>query len=113
MRHVMIGLAAVGSLAMVAVAQPRKPDATLSLSEGSVVAGVGFQLGQRGPRAGKGKPLRHVPRAHRRAADVSQPHGQIPASHRIGPTAVGIIVGLVLQLLALVHDLLPGWAQAG
>ena len=44
---------------------------------------------------------------------VSQPQGQIPASHRIRPTAVGIIVGLVLQSLALVHDLLPAWAQAG
>jgi hypothetical protein len=46
MRHLMIGLAAVGSLVMVvaglAGAQPRKPDATLTLSEGSVAAGVGF-----------------------------------------------------------------------
>jgi len=47
MRHLMIGLAAVGSLVMVvaglAGAQPRKPDATLS--EGSVAAGVGFNWG--------------------------------------------------------------------
>ena len=49
MRHVMSGLVAVGSLVMVvaglAVAQPRKPDATLTLSEGSVAAGVGFSCG--------------------------------------------------------------------
>jgi hypothetical protein len=49
MRHGLIGLVAVGSLVMVvaglAVAQPRKPDATLSLSEGSVAAGVGFSWG--------------------------------------------------------------------
>ena len=37
---------------------------------------------------------------------MSLPQGQIRASHRIRPTAVGIIVGLVLQMLALVHDLL-------
>jgi len=58
MRHVMIGLAAVGSLVMVvvglAMAQPRKPDATLSLSEGSVAAGVGFSWGN-GVLAYKGK----------------------------------------------------------
>jgi hypothetical protein len=49
MRHLMIGLAAVGSLVMavagLAGAQPRKPDATLTLSEGSVAAGVGFNWG--------------------------------------------------------------------
>lgn len=37
---------------------------------------------------------------------MSLPQGQIQASHRIRPTAVGIIVGLVLRMLALVHDLL-------
>src|SRR5260370_37471198 len=49
MRHLMIGLVAVGSLVMavagLAGAQPRKPDATLTLSEGSVAAGVGFNWG--------------------------------------------------------------------
>ena len=49
MRRLMIGLVAVGSLVMtvagLAVAQPRNPDATLTLSEGSVAAGVGFSWG--------------------------------------------------------------------
>jgi hypothetical protein len=49
MRHVMTRLVAVVSLVVVvaglAVAQPRNPDATLTLSEGSVAAGVGFSWG--------------------------------------------------------------------
>jgi hypothetical protein len=49
MRHLMIGLVAVGSLVMIvaglAGAQPRNPDATLTLSEGSVAVGVGFSWG--------------------------------------------------------------------
>jgi hypothetical protein len=49
MRRLMIELVAVGSLIMVlaglAAAQSRKPDAILTLSEGSVAAGVGFSWG--------------------------------------------------------------------
>src|SRR5260370_41441491 len=49
MRHLMIGLVAGGFLVIavagLAEAQPRKPDATLTLSEGSVAAGVGFSWG--------------------------------------------------------------------
>ena len=49
MRHFMIGLVAVGSLVMMvaglAVAQSGNPDATLTLSEGSVAAGIGFSWG--------------------------------------------------------------------
>jgi hypothetical protein len=52
MRHLMIGLVAVGSLVMIvaglAAAQPRNPDATLTLSEGAVAAGVGFSWGKWG-----------------------------------------------------------------
>jgi hypothetical protein len=48
-RRFMIVLVAVGSLVMtvagLAAAQPGKPDATLTLSEGSVAAGVGFSWG--------------------------------------------------------------------
>jgi len=49
MRRLLIELVAVGSLIMMvaglAAAQSPKPDATLSLSEGSVAAGVGFSWG--------------------------------------------------------------------
>jgi hypothetical protein len=50
--------------------------------------------------------------ALQRAWDMSQPKGQIPASHRSRTAAPGIIVGLALQSLALVHGV-PAWAQAG
>jgi len=50
MRHVLIGMVAVGSLVAVlsglAGAQGKKPDATLTLSEGSVAAGIGFSWGK-------------------------------------------------------------------
>ena len=49
MRRLVIGLVGVGSLVAVlaglAVAQGRKPDATLNLSSGSVAAGIGFSWG--------------------------------------------------------------------
>jgi hypothetical protein len=54
MRHVMIGLAPVRSLVMVAAAESRKPDATLSLLEGSVAAGVGFSWGNGDAEPGRG-----------------------------------------------------------
>src|SRR5215468_3431668 len=50
MRHVLIGMVAVGSLVAVlsglVAAQGKKPDATLTLSEGSVAAGIGFSWGK-------------------------------------------------------------------
>jgi hypothetical protein len=50
MRRVVIGLATVGSLvallAGLALAQAKKPDATLTLSEGSVGVGIGFSWGK-------------------------------------------------------------------
>ncbi len=58
MRRLVIGLVAVGGLfAMLsglAGAQPKKPDATLTLSEGSVAAGIGFTWGK-GQLSYKGK----------------------------------------------------------
>lgn len=49
MRRVVIGLVAVGSLvsllAGLALAQAKKPDATLTLTEGSVAVGIGFTWG--------------------------------------------------------------------
>jgi len=58
MRRLAIGLVAVGSLVAVltglAVAQAKKPDATLSLSEGSVAVGIGFSWGK-GTLTYKGK----------------------------------------------------------
>ncbi len=58
MRRLMVGVVAVGSLfamlAGLAGAQPRKPDATLTLSEGSVAAGIGFTWGN-GRLSYKGK----------------------------------------------------------
>ena len=58
MRRPMIGMVAVGSLFAVLVglagAQSRKPDATLTLSEGSVAAGIGFTWGK-GRLSYKGK----------------------------------------------------------
>jgi hypothetical protein len=49
MRRVLIGMVAVGSLVAVlsglAGAQGKKPDATLTLSEGSVAVGIGFSWG--------------------------------------------------------------------
>ena len=50
MRRVVLGLVAVGSLvsllAGLALAQAKKPDATLSLSEGSVAVGIGYSWGK-------------------------------------------------------------------
>jgi hypothetical protein len=50
MRRLMIGVVAVGSLvaalAGLAVAQGKKAGATLSLSDGSVAAGIGFSWGK-------------------------------------------------------------------
>jgi hypothetical protein len=50
MRRLVIGAVAVGSLvtalAGLAVAQGKKPDATLTLSDGSVAAGIGFSWGK-------------------------------------------------------------------
>lgn len=50
MRRVLVGLVAVGSLlsllAGMALAQAKKPDATLTLSEGSVAVGIGFSWGK-------------------------------------------------------------------
>ena len=58
MRRLMIGLVAVGGLFAMLVglagAQPKKPDATLTLSEGSVAAGIGFTWGK-GRLSYKGK----------------------------------------------------------
>lgn len=58
MRRVVIGLATVGSLVSLllglAVAQAKKPDATLKLSEGTVAVGIGFSWGK-GTLAFKGK----------------------------------------------------------
>ena len=50
MRRVAIGLAAIGGLVSLliglAVAQAKKPDATLELSEGTVAVGIGFSWGK-------------------------------------------------------------------
>lgn len=50
MRRVMLGLATIGSvvvmLAGLALAQAKKPDATLTLSEGSVAVGIGYSWGK-------------------------------------------------------------------
>lgn len=50
MRRLVAGLVAVGSLGVLlaglAAAQAKKPDATLTLSEGSVAAGIGFSWGK-------------------------------------------------------------------
>ena len=50
MRRVAIGLVAVGSLvsllAGLAFAQAKNPDATLTLSEGTVGGGIGFSWGK-------------------------------------------------------------------
>jgi len=50
MRRAVIGLVAVGSLvsllAGLSLAQAKKPDATLTLSEGSVGVGIGFSWGK-------------------------------------------------------------------
>ena len=58
MRRLMIGVVAVGGLfamlAGLAGAQPKKPDATLTLSEGSVAAGIGYTWGK-GQLSYKGK----------------------------------------------------------
>ena len=58
MRRVVVGLAAVGSLVSLlvglALAQAKKPDATLTLSEGTVAVGIGFSWGK-GSLAFQGK----------------------------------------------------------
>jgi hypothetical protein len=58
MRRVVIGVAAVASLVSLlvglAVAQAKKPDATLKLSEGTVAVGIGFSWGK-GTLTFKGK----------------------------------------------------------
>jgi hypothetical protein len=58
MRRLLVGAVAVGGLvgmlAGLAVAQARKPDAILTLSEGSVAVGVGFSWGK-GTLSYKGK----------------------------------------------------------
>lgn len=50
MRRLVMGLVAVGSLVSLlgglALAQAKKPDATLTLSEGSVAVGIGFSWGK-------------------------------------------------------------------
>ena len=50
MRRMAIGLVAVGSLVSLllglALAQAKKPDATLTLSEGTVAVGIGFSWGK-------------------------------------------------------------------
>jgi hypothetical protein len=50
MRRAVIGLVAVGSLASLLVglvlAQAKKPDATLTLTEGSVAVGIGYSWGK-------------------------------------------------------------------
>jgi hypothetical protein len=58
MRRMVIGLVAVGSvvslLVGLALAQAKKPDATLTLSEGTVALGIGFSWGK-GTLAYQGK----------------------------------------------------------
>jgi hypothetical protein len=58
MRRVVVGLTAVGSLVSLLVglawAQAKKPDATLTLSEGTVALGIGFSWGK-GSLAFQGK----------------------------------------------------------
>jgi hypothetical protein len=58
MRRVVMGLLAVGSLVSLlgglALAQAKKPDATLTLTEGTVAVGIGFSWGK-GSLAYKGK----------------------------------------------------------
>ena len=58
MRRGVIGLVAIGSLLSLlvglALAQAKKPDATLTLSEGSVAVGIGFSWGK-GTLAYQGK----------------------------------------------------------
>ena len=58
MRRVVIGMVAVGSLVSLllglALAQEKKPDATLQLSEGTVAVGIGFSWGK-GTLAYQGK----------------------------------------------------------
>ena len=58
MRRVVIGMVAVGSLVSLllglALAQEKKPDATLQLSEGTVAVGIGFSWGK-GTLTYKGK----------------------------------------------------------
>ncbi len=58
MRRVAIGLVAVGSLVSLlvglALAQAKKPDATLNLSEGTVALGIGYSWGK-GTLAYQGK----------------------------------------------------------
>ena len=58
MRRVVMGLAAVGSLVSLlvglALAQAKKPDASLTLSEGTVAVGIGFSWGK-GTLAYQGK----------------------------------------------------------
>ena len=58
MRRMLVGLVAVGSLVALltglALAQAKKPDATLSLSEGTVGVGIGFSWGK-GSLSYKGK----------------------------------------------------------
>jgi hypothetical protein len=50
MRRVVIGMVAIGSLvsllAGLSLAQDKKPDATLTLSEGTVAVGIGFSWGK-------------------------------------------------------------------
>jgi len=50
MRRMLVGLVAVGSFVVLltglALAQAKKPDATLSLSEGTVGVGIGFSWGK-------------------------------------------------------------------
>ena len=50
MRRGVIGLVAIGSLLSLlvglALAQAKKPDATLALSEGTVAVGIGFSWGK-------------------------------------------------------------------
>ena len=58
MRRMLVGLVAVGSFVVLltglALAQAKKPDATLSLSEGTVGVGIGFSWGK-GSLSYKGK----------------------------------------------------------
>ncbi len=58
MRRLVAGLVAVGSLGVLlaglAAAQAKKPDATLTLSEGSVAVGIGYSWGK-GTLSYKGK----------------------------------------------------------
>src|SRR6185369_9077266 len=50
MRRALIGLMAIGSLVSLlvglALAQAKKPDATLTLTEGSVAVGIGYSWGK-------------------------------------------------------------------